>query len=179
MLSVAEQAYKVRKLAEAGPVGKRKTSFELYDVLAQCAALAERCAKGNEFSELRALVAQQPTTQNRRYVEKGSDEYILVCRFVFGELKSSSANRSNASRYAHALREAKKQGIMSNGLAQHLSMSGGINALFLHRPLAATSVTTKTIHLTESITVAKGQEVRLVLKREPDNRFSIIECSKS
>lgn len=176
MTSVAEEASRIQGMAAAGPVGKRRTSVELYKVLVACAALAERCAEGDDYQELRRIARDQPRHgQNRRYVERRSDEYTLVCRIVFGDLKSRSAERSNASRYAHSLREAKRTGINASLLFQHLRDNGGINGLFLRRPLAATSVTTKTLYLTDSITVPKGVAVHLVLRREADNRFNVLE----
>lgn len=175
MSSVARQAEDLRKLAESGPIGKRHSSFELYDLLAGCMALAERCADAAVHEEMRGLVVEQHhrTGQNRRYVERGSDAYILVCRYVFSNLRSAGAERSNASRYAHALREAAKQGITSATLGAKLR-EGGINALFLSRPLAARTVTTRTLYLTEPITVDKAQPFTLTLRRTADNRYDVV-----
>jgi len=173
--SITDSAYNLRAIAEAGPIGKRHSSFELYNLLAQCMALAERCEAGNEYGELRSLVAKRPKQgRNRTYVERGSDSFILVCRFVFGDLKTSAAQRSNASRYAHCLRQAQKCGIASGQLAQHLAHNGGVNALFLVRPLMRTNVTTKCLNLTESVTVPKDRPVTLTLQRTDDNRFRVL-----
>lgn len=175
METVAEAAHRVRRTAEAGPIGKRKTSFELYALLADCMALAERCTSDRAaFDEMRGLVAQQPHDGNRRYVEMCADAYQLVCRFVFADLKSRGAERSNASRYAMALREAAKIGVKSADLAAHLRDGGGINSLFLARPLAARSVTTRMLHLTQSITAPKDEEITLTLRRISDGRFDVI-----
>lgn len=173
--SVTEHAYDLRRNAEAGPIGKRKTSAELYGLLADCMSLAERCAQDHEsFDELRQLVAQQPHNGNRRYVEASADAFQLVARFVFAELKSPSAERSNANRYAICMREAKKRNVGHAGLAQWLNENGGLNALFLARPLTARSVTTKTLYLVESITIPKEKPITLTLMRQPDGRFAVV-----
>lgn len=172
--TITEQAFELRASAEAGPVGKRKSSFELYAILGQCMALAERCKTGDEFDEMRRLVAQQPTANSRRYVEKGSDHYTLVCRFVFANLKSPGAEGSNASRYAHCMRQANKAGIKPEALADHLRTKGGINALFLRRPLEAATVTTKCLALATVITVIKGEPFTLRLRRLPDNTYEVL-----
>ncbi|MGL4396602.1 MAG: hypothetical protein ACRCS9_08700 [Hyphomicrobium sp.] len=136
--------------------------------------LAERCAAKTAFEEIRGLVVQQPNDGKRRYVERGSDEYILVCRFVFDGLKTAAADRSNASRYAHCLRQAAKKGLKSAELAKHLSENGGVNALFLRRPLEATTVTTKSLSLTKAITVTKGETFTLELRRRKDNFYDVL-----
>jgi hypothetical protein len=176
MDSVAAQAHELRKIAEAGPIGKRHSSFELYRLLGQCAVLADRCATGQENAELRSLVAQRSQRGHRTWVERGSDEFTLVCRFVFGDLRSKGAERSNASRYAHCLRQARRLGIKSPDLAHHLSEQGGVNALFLVRPLEATSVMTKCLNLTTSISVPKAEPITLTLQRTSDNRYEVLQC---
>lgn len=172
--TVSEEAADLRRTAEAGPVGKRQTSFELYELLAGCMALAERCESGGENAEMRALVAQQPTTGNRRYVERGSDAFSLVCRYVFHDIKSPRAERSNGCRYAHCLRQAKKAGLNSATLVTHLRENGGINALFLVRPLTADSVTTRNIYLTSAVTLPKAGSATLRIRRCADNRFDVL-----
>ncbi|WP_147707818.1 hypothetical protein [Microvirga massiliensis] len=136
--------------------------------------LAERCRDPSEFAELQRLFLDQPRSGNRRYIENGSDEFTLVCRFVFADLRSGT-ERSNASRYAHCLREAAKRQIGSATLVEFLKEEGGINALFLGRPLSRQTVTTKTLRLTEPITVGKGVKFTVTLIRNPDNTYSVIE----
>lgn len=175
MTTITTEAFRLRAVAEAGPIGKRHSSFELYGLLTKCMALAEKIVAESAFEEMRGLVAQQPRSTKRRYVEKGSDEYILVCRFVFGNLKSSGAERSNASRYAHCLRQAQQRGITSANLESHLREQGGVNALFLRRPLEATSVSTRCLYLTSSLSIPKSGSIRLELRRTADNRFDVIK----
>lgn len=174
--SIASEARRIRKIAEAGPIGKRHTSFELYSLLGECMTLAERCRSSpEEADEMRRLVANQPTTRQRRYVEGGSDSFLLVSRYVFADLRSAAANRSNASRYAHAMRIAFDAGIRGAALAEHLRDNGGINSLFVKRPLLAVSVSTKTLHLTSSVTLPKQGAARLTLSRSIDGRFDVHE----
>lgn len=173
--SVSAQARRLRRAAEAGPIGQTKTAGELYGLLAACLGLVERCQRHPDaISELRGLVAQQPTAGNRRYVEHGSDACLLVCRYVFGDLKSAAANRSNGSRYAHCLRQAQAAGLTSATLARHLREQGGINALYFKRPLKALTVATKTLRLDRSIDVPKAGTVTLTLRRMPDGCFEVI-----
>jgi len=173
--SITEAADLLRARAEAGPIGKRHSSFELYALLADCMALAERVgADTDEFAALRMEMTMQGGSAGpRRYVERDSDEYILVCRYVFSD-RNAGKERSNASRYAHALREAARQQISSRTLNEHLRSNGGVNALFLKRPLAARTSTTKTLYLSEAITVPKGCPFTVSLSRRLDGSFDVI-----
>lgn len=171
---VIGEAYRLRAAAEKGPIGKRRSSFELYELLADVMSLAERCRTGNHYEELRALIAQQPHEGNRRYAERNADSFTLVARFTWGNLKTAKAERSNAFRYASAMREAHKSGIKAKALAAYLRENGGINALFLARPLDDKVVSTKTLYLTAPITVAKGKSFSLRLKRLDDNRYEVL-----
>lgn len=165
----------MRAIAEAGPIGKRHTSFELYELLGKCMGLAERCTPSTvDYDELRRLVISNRDGRNRRYLERASDEFILVCRFVFGGLKSAATERSNASRYACSLRQAQSIGLTSATLAEHLRDKGGVNALFLHRPLAARRVSTKILHLDRAVDMPKNALVRLTLRRLPDGTFEVV-----
>lgn len=179
MPTITDEAFGLRRIAEAGPIGKRHSSFELYDLLGGCMRLAERCRDRTAFEEIRNLVLARPAVGRRApYIERGSDEFILVCRFVFANLRSASAERSNASRYAHALRHAHSLGIGGGQIAAHLRENGGINALFLRRPLAARNVTTKCLTLTQSVTIEKGSVVRLTLRRLPDNTYEVLRLDR-
>ena len=172
--TVVSEAFRVRAIAEAGPIGKRHSSFELYGLLAECMKLTERCiANPDDEKKIRGLVVQRPRG-NRTYVEKGSDAYILVCRFVFSNLRSAKTERSNASRYAMALREASKHGLTSKTLAAHLSKNGGVNALFLRRPLERGDVITKCLVLVDTIRVKKGCPFTIKLQRTDDNRYAVL-----
>lgn len=175
--SIADEAEQLRQRAEAGPIGKRHSSFELYALLADCMALADRCRDPGEYEALRMAITMQGGDGGpRRYVERNSDEYILVCRYVFSDRKPGK-ERSNASRYAHALREAAKRQINSKTLEAHLRTAGGINALFLARPLEARSCTLKTLYLAHAITVPKQGWFTVSLSRKPDGSFEVKEMA--
>jgi hypothetical protein len=150
---------------------KRHSSFRLYDVLAPCLAICERCERDpDERAEIDRLFAEQPKVgQNRRYVEKGSDIYQLVCRYVF-----AGTYLTNATRYAQALREAAKMQIRSADLATWLRHNGGVNALYFRRPLAALAVEMKTLRLTEPVRVQRHKAFSLTLRWQPDNTFKVL-----
>lgn len=179
MTNILSDAFAVRRKAEAGPVGKRKSSFELYAILADCLALAERCiADPAEFEMMRRAVRQQPSAcGGRRYIERQSDAYQVVCRFIWHDMRSSRAEGSNACRYAACLREAAKHGRTSDDLAGHLQSNGGINALFMRRPLNGTSVSTRCLHLSGPITITKGVPFTLHLVRRSDNIYEVLEVA--
>lgn len=155
--------------AEAAQISDRHkggTLPALYRVLAGCLELCERCADPAERDELERLVLDQPHSGNRRYVERGSDVYVLVCRYVF-----HADTRANASRYSHCLRQAGKLGIESRDLPGHLTEQGGLNALYMRRPVERTTTDTKTLRLTESITCPKTGRFTVTLERMPDNTY--------
>lgn len=153
---------------------QKQASLSLYGVMASCLELCERCRwNPDEQAELERLFAEQPKTGNRRYVEKGSDIYVLVCRFVFTE-----TDRTNAMRYASALREATKLQLTSGSLFEHLQNNGGINSLYFRRPLDARRVKTKTLQLAHQIEFSRDEPLRLTLRWRSDNRFEVVEVSE-
>lgn len=173
--SVKDEALRLQREAYAGPIGKRHSSFALYDLLAGCMALAERCRRNPaDLAELEALVREQPSAGKGRWTLRTSDEYLLVCRFVFPRTGTGKGELSNASRYAHCLREAAKRKLRSHELSAWLRENGGINALYLRRPLTRITVFTKTLRLTESIEVPKQGEFTLTLRRTPENTFDVV-----
>lgn len=152
---------------------KTMASLALYNVLARCMELSERCERDpDEHQQLNRLFKQQPKSGNRRFVEKNSDIYILVCRYVFTE-----TDRSNAMRYAAALREAAKMQISSERLVDHMKKNGGVNALYFRRPLDARTVKTKCLQLAEPILYSRDSPLHLVLKWRDDNLFVVVKKS--
>lgn len=149
---------------------QKKASLALYDVLAECKRLCERCDHNAEdFEEVKRLFAEQPKSGNRRYVEKGSDIYVFVCRFVFTE-----TDRTNAMRYASALREAEKLQISGANLASYLKNKGGVNGLYFRRPLDERSQKTKCLRLSSQITYSRDEEFTLRLRWLNDNTFEVL-----
>lgn len=90
---------------------------------------------------------------------------------------SSIADRAKSLRAkAHAGPIGKRQ-LKPENLPQFLRTQGGLNALYLRRPLTRTSVRTKVLHLTESVEIPKDGEITLALKRTPENTFEVLAIS--
>lgn len=140
----------------------------LYDALGTCAVICRVCSfDGEKYDELRNLIATQPRgDQNRRYVERRSDVFTRVCRYVF-----INTNHTNVCRYAHALREAEKAQISPPDLSGWLQGNGGVNALYYRRPLHEEEVATKTLRLTRKIVFPRNREFTLTLKWTKENTF--------
>lgn len=172
MTSISELALQTRQSAsEVVARHKKKASFRLYAVLAPCLELCERCGRDPaERAELESLFARQPKGErNRRYVEKGSDIYQLVCRFVF-----CGTNLTNATRYAQALQQATDMQIRSPELEGWLRENGGVNALYFRRPLRYRSSTARTLRLASSITFPRDRDFTLTLRWTNDNAFKVV-----
>lgn len=149
---------------------KKHASFRLYAVLAPCLEICERCqANPADLAEIEALFRQQSHEGNRRYVERGSDIFVLVCRFVF-----SGTNRTNAIRYSQCLREAVKLGVAANDLEAWLRANGGVNALYFRRPLASETSSARTLRLARSITFPRDKPFTLTLQWGTDNAFRVL-----
>jgi hypothetical protein len=174
-LRIAEFAFRVR--ADAASVvdrhsnpNQKAASLALYGVLASCMALCGRCERdASERAELERLFAEQPKAGNRRYVEKSSDVYVRVCRFVFTE-----TDRTNAMRYSQALREAAKLQLNSKTLAGWTRDNGGVNALYFRRPLDARSVKTSALRLAEQIEFSRDRPFAIKLRWRHDNSFDVL-----
>lgn len=174
--TITELALRTREAAAAvvdrhvNP-NQKKSSLALYDVLGSCMALCERCERDPaERDEIGRLFAEQPHQNVKgRWVEKGSDIYVLVCRFIF-----TDTDRTNAMRYACALREASKMQIGSRDLPTWLGTEGGINALYFRRPLDARTVKTRTLRLAATIAVSRDDAFRLTLRWKDDNSFVVL-----
>jgi hypothetical protein len=147
---------------------KRKSSFRLYSVLAQCMEIVERCkASHQDHAEVHALFKQQ---EANHWVFADSDIFVLVCRYVFAGTYSS-----NSIRYSQALREAHKLNISSDKLAAYMKRNGGVNALYFRRPLEQRSMKTKTLRLNESISFSRDAPLTLTLRWRDDNTFDVVE----
>lgn len=154
---------------------KQNATEELYRVLSDCLQIAEICQEdADELLVLNSLIKDLPLLpgKNRNYVEKSSDIYQRVCRFMF----HGEEHTANTNRYAHCLREAAQRGISSNALLWKLR-NGGVNQFFLMRSGARANkvVTTKCLHLNEAITHGKNVEFMLRLRREDNNVYTVLE----
>lgn len=172
-LSISELALLTRQGAgEVVARHKKLASFRLYAILAPCLELCERCERDpSERHELDKLFAEQPKgDRNRHYIEKGSDIYVLVCRFVF-----AGTNRTNAIRYSQSLREAAKMQISSAEIEAWLRKNGGVNALYFRRPLEAKTSSARTLRLANSIVFPRDGDFTLTLRWSQDNTFKVLK----
>lgn len=143
----------------------------LYSVLGNCLKLVKRIQMdAYAYAELKKMFLAQPHTNVKgRWLEKGSDAFVLVCRYVFTE-----TDRTNAMRYAQALREADKLQIAADDLAGWLKRNGGVNALYMRRPLNDIPVQTKTLRLTRSILFKRTEPFTVTLQWNTHNAFRVI-----
>jgi len=169
-MTLEEQARSIKSSASQ-IIAKRQSDTTLDTVLGGCMELCERCGDPGEEIKMRSLVLSLPREgRNRIYVQRGSDVYQLVARYVFyGE-----EHTGNINRYAHSLRQASLLQIRSADLPAWLRDNGGVNALYLRRPLERTDVTTKCLRLTASITVSKEGIFTLTLRRTPENTYEVL-----
>jgi len=154
------------------PMRRRGANAELYSALVLAMQASELClADINQDAALGRAVAELPKgDKNRQYVERGSDAYQRVCRYVFfGE-----EHPANVNRYAIALREAGKQGVVSSDLLRRLR-SGGVNQFYLKRPLHRDTISTRCVRLDREITHGKSSQVTLTLRRKDDNSYEVLE----
>jgi hypothetical protein len=151
---------------------KKHASFKLYDVLAPCLEMCERCdASTDERETLNAFLAESIMVEGKkRYVERKSDIYTRVCRYVF-----STSNYTNICRYAHCLREAVKLDIKSPDIAKYMRENGGVNGLYFRRPINLAIVRTSTFRLTKPVEIYRDREFTLTLRWTKENRFEVIE----
>ncbi len=153
------------------PMRKRGANSELYDALVLALQAAELCLADIEQDvALGKAVAELPRgNKNRQYVERGSDAYQRVCRFIF----FGDEHTANINRYAIALREAGKQGVRSAQLLEYLR-NGGVNQFYLKRPLHSDSISTRCIRLERQITHEKSAAFTLILRRKEDNSYAVL-----
>lgn len=175
MTEIAALAKECRAAARAVISRHQKlASLDLYRVLSRTMALCEAASLSNSAQDdLRDLIAAEPGERNRAYVERGSDIYTLACRYVF----MGDESAANICRYAHALREAEKLGVHSAELFDRLRDQGGVNALYLRRPLKAQFASAKMLRLDRSVCFPKHGSFTLSLRRSADNVFTVLEVS--
>lgn len=173
MTTITELAQAVRHNAdEVTNRHKKQASFRLYAVMADVMEVCERAERAPaEKTELDALLREQPHEGNRRFVEKGSDVYTLVCRYVF----HGSPNRANLYRYAEALRQAALMQLGSNDLAAWLRSSGGINALYFRREVVKKPARLRILRLLEAIEFPRDKPFTLTLQWTDLNAFKVIK----
>ena len=152
-------------------VARRSSDSTLYTLLGHCLEACEHCRRDPaEEAALRALVRDMPARgRNRVYVNRSSDVYQLVCRYVF----DGDKHTANTNRYAITIRLAAERQIAGSALPGWLGQNGGVNALYMRRPLLQTVVRTKCLHLEQQITVPKAGAFTLTLRRSPENTYFV------
>lgn len=160
--------------ASAGAFPAKRRDVDLYAVLGDCLTFCEEIDRDGADADLRLALSGHdiPGKKRRSYVETGSDIYLMVGRFVF------DPNRAAAFRYGVALREAALKQVKGADLPGWLKDHGGIASLFLRRPLTARTVTTKTLHLNQAVTVPKEGTITLTLRRDHRNFFDVVDVEK-
>jgi len=163
-LSLRERAGKLHRHSDAA----------LYRVLVGCLELCERGPE--DLTRLREDYKARPFEgKNRSYIEVGSDEFQTVCRYVFNSAESGA----NINRYACALRQAAALQIRSGALFEHLRKRGGVNALYLARPLEKKQFTTKALRLNSPITVGAEESFTITLLRRLDNSYDVLAVGRA
>jgi hypothetical protein len=154
------------------PIRRRGANNELYHALVLALRASELCVTdaAQDIALGEAIAALPRGNKNRQYIERGSDAYQRVCRYVF----FGDEHTANVNRYAIAIREAAKQGVTADGLLNRLQ-SGGVNQFFLARPLSSDVVSTRCIRFDRTITHKKSDAITLVLKRNNDNSYTVLE----
>lgn len=158
------------------PMRRRGANSELYNALVLAMEASQLCiADTAQDIALGKAIAELPKgDKNRQYVERGSDAYQRVCRYVFfGE-----EHTANVNRYAIALREAGKQGVTAAELMQRLR-AGGVNQFYLKRHLHSDTISTRCIRLDRQITHGKSETFTLILRRNHDNSYAVIPALSS
>jgi hypothetical protein len=180
MLARTEPKVSVIEVIDAAralmPIRRRGANSGLYHALVLALQASELCiADISQDEALGKAVAELPKgNKNRQYVERGSDSYQRVCRYIFfGE-----EHTANINRYAIALREAGKQGVRSAELMKFLR-AGGVNQFYLKRPLRSDVISTRCIRLDRQITHKKLATFTLVLQRNDDNSYAVVKFSPS
>ena len=158
---------------------KKHADTQLYRVLADCMEMAEVClSDADEYEVLNTLIKALPLIEGktRQYVERSSDIYQRVCRFMF----HGEEHTANTNRYAHCLREAANRGIKSAKLVNELS-NGGINKFFLRRPSQSREreISTKCLRLDRAIKHYKKDSITLKLKRDAEGAYEVLSLTTS
>lgn len=152
---------------------QKHADMQLYRVLQDCLEMAEVCLKDiREYEVMNRLIKKLPMAegQQRQYVERSSDIYQRVCRFMF----HGAEHTANVNRYSHCLREAAQQGVTSKTLINEL-LDGGVNKFYLKRPSQSQErvVATKCLRLDRQIKHYKSDTIVLTLRRGVDNIYEV------
>jgi len=152
---------------------KKLASFKLYEVLADCMRMVQRCNNNPvDMAEMEALFKSIAPDDGRHYVEKTNYIPNIVCRYVF-----DGSNRTNIARYSIVLREAEKRQIAPGDLAQYMKDNGGVNEFYFSRPLQSREVFTKNLALTKPVRISRDKPFTLRVIWSRGNLFNVLESS--
>ena len=172
-MSLLDRLNTVRAKAEHGGIPMRRTDAVLYALLGDCMAICEEVLRDGKEDELREAVEggkRFTPGKGRRYVERGTDVYVMVGRYAL----QGHDSRNSYYRYAATMREAAKHQISAADLPAWLAANGGINALFKARDVKARTARTKTLHLNDAVTVPKDGAFTLTLRRDARGFFDVV-----
>ena len=145
----------------------------LHAVLAHTLAIVERVILAPALeADLRAEISQRSEPGRRVYVERASDAFAVVTRYVF-----SCSTRANISRYTLALRAAYSRQIRAPELPAYLADHGGVNGLWLERAETSERVRISVLRLETFISVPRRGAFSLTIERTSGGTFSILENS--
>lgn len=183
--SLQSKLTQAREHALNGGIPIRRKDGKLYALLAECLSICEEVIRDGMFEELRQMTrvsvderrprgevtrAESNNGKGRRYVEAGSDAYILVARYVLAGVDG----RNSHYRYAHTLREAGKRGIAGADLAQWLTENGGVNALYRPTTMKSPLNQTRQLYLNQRIKFPREGAFTITLRHDGKGFFDVV-----
>ena len=183
--SLQPRLAQAREHALNGGIPIRRRDGKLYALLAECLSICEEVIRDGMFEELREIArvsvderrprgevtrAESNNGKGRRYVEAGSDAYILVARYVL----AWADGRNSHYRYATTLREAGKRQIAAADLAKWLTENGGVNALYSPAAYRKESHQTKVLHLNQTVRFPREGEFTITLRHDGKGFFDVV-----
>ena len=184
--TLTDRLYAARNHAVQSALPMRRKDRQLYGVLAECLGICQDVIRDKAEGQLRDAVRVSVDERNpeiwgkgraagnagrgKRYAERTSDAYVLVCRFVL----EGSENYATRSRYAAALREAAKRQIAPDDLVNWLASNGGVRALYLRRPNVKPVMSSKTLYLNSPVTFRAGEAFTVTLQYDGIGGFHVI-----
>ena len=187
MTALEDRLSAARERAHNGGVPIRRKDGKLYALLAECLTICEDVVRDSREAELRDLVrvsvdarnpeiwgngrAESNNGKGRRYVEAGSDAYLLVARYVLSDVDG----RNSHYRYAVTLREAAKRQIAGADLVAWLGENGGVNALYRPTTIKGEANQTRQLYLNQRITFPRNGDFTITLCHDGKGFFDVIK----
>lgn len=166
---ITDEIEEARRLGEAIAARHSGSHRSLHSALARTLAIVERCLLDPAIEiEMRKAVAERAEPGRRSYIERGSDAYGVVTRYVF-----AGSTLANVSRYTIALREAASRQVKASDLIAYLAENGGINGLWLARGVTSDRTSVTLLRLTRSIDIPREGRFTLCLERSPCGDFQV------